>query len=132
MEPAGARACEVMVVEDDVAIRETIRELLEEEGLRVVGAANGMEALDRLKVGGAPCVILLDLMMPVMDGWAFRDAQRRDPDLAPIPVLVISADHGLDRQVGALGAAGYLAKPFALEELLQAVHRYVATDGHHP
>src|SRR5690349_9209397 len=109
---------EVMVIEDDFAIRETLRELLEDEGYRVVGAANGMEALHRLKGGRAPQLILLDLMMPIMDGWEFRTAQQSDPALADIPVVVISADHGLDKKVGSLAADGYLAKPFELDALL--------------
>src|SRR5919206_1695644 len=92
---------EVLVVEDDFAIRETLRELLEDEGYRVAWAANGKEALARLHER-APRVILLDLMMPVMDGWEFRVAQQRDPALASIPVVVISADHGLEQKVSSL------------------------------
>jgi CheY-like chemotaxis protein len=114
---------EVLVVEDDYAIRETLRELLEDEGYRVMWASNGKEALARLHER-APRVILLDLMMPVMDGWEFRDAQQRDPALANIPVVVISADHGLDHKVSGLGVDGWLAKPFELDALLATVDRY--------
>jgi CheY-like chemotaxis protein len=114
---------EVMVVEDDYAIRETLRDVLEEQGYRVVWASNGEEALARLK-GTTPRVILLDLMMPVMDGWEFRHAQQRDPALSRIPVVVISADHGLENKVSALAVDGWLAKPFELDALLATVDRY--------
>jgi two-component system, OmpR family, response regulator CpxR len=116
---------EVLVVEDDFAIRETLRELLEDEGYDVSWASNGQEALDLL-ARRAPRVILLDLMMPVMDGWEFRLAQRRDPALARIPVVVISADHALDQKVAALAVDGWLAKPFELDALLTTLQRYAA------
>lgn len=115
---------DVMVVEDDFSIRETLRELLEEEGYRVTQAANGAEALARLRSNGTPRLILLDLMMPVMDGWEFRHAIESDPRLSAIPVIVLSADHGLAQKVGAMHVQGYLAKPFELDQLLDTVERY--------
>ena len=123
MSAATARA-EVMVIEDDFAIRETLRELLEEEGYEVVGAANGMDALSRLHHGPAPRLILLDLMMPVMDGREFRTAQRSDPALARIPVVVITADAAVDQEAEALAVEAVLPKPFELGRLLDTVHRY--------
>jgi CheY-like chemotaxis protein len=120
----AATEYEVMIVEDDFEIREILRELLEEAGYRVMWAANGMEALARLRIGRAPRVILLDLMMPVMDGLEFRTAQRRDPALAAIPVVVISADHGMDQKVCDMQADAYLPKPFELRTLLATVNRY--------
>jgi two-component system, OmpR family, response regulator CpxR len=116
---------EVLVVEDDFAIRETLRELLEDEGYDVSWASNGREALELL-AHRAPRVILLDLMMPVMDGWEFRVAQQKDPALARIPVVVISADHALDQKVAALAVDGWLAKPFELDALLTTLRRYAA------
>jgi CheY-like chemotaxis protein len=116
--------CEVMIVEDDSAIREILRELLEEAGYLVVWAANGLEALARLRIGRAPRVILLDLMMPVMDGVQFHTALQRDPALATIPVVLISADHGMDQKVYDMQVDGYLPKPFELRTLLATVSRY--------
>jgi CheY-like chemotaxis protein len=116
---------EVMVVEDDFAIRETLRELIEDEGYRVLWASNGREALALLE-HRSPRLILLDLMMPVMDGREFRLAQRSDPALARIPVVVISADHALEQKVAGLAVDGWLAKPFELDALLTTLQRYAA------
>ncbi len=113
-----------MLVEDDLAIRETLRELLEGEGYGVQSAENGRDALARLRSSEPPRLILLDLTMPVMDGWAFRRAQRGDPTLSQIPVVVLSADHPLAEKVSDMAVAGYLAKPFELATLLDTVQRY--------
>src|SRR5205085_12014163 len=84
----------VLVVEDDHDVREALVEALEASDYHPMAAANGSEALQRLRSGSEPpCVILLDVMMPVMDGREFREEQRRDPALAEIPVVVLSA-HG--------------------------------------
>jgi CheY-like chemotaxis protein len=118
---AGAH---VLIVEDNPDLREGLGDLLEAEGYAVAGAANGQEALARLQSEPPPCLILLDLMMPVMNGWEFRAAQRRDPALAEIPVVLISALEGLERLAGNLAAAGYLRKPLDLGTLLEIVARY--------
>lgn len=120
-----ASPARILVVEDDVAIRETIAELLQEEGYAVSCASNGAEALDRLAaVDQPPNLIVLDLMMPIMDGWAFRSVQRGDPRLSAIPVLVLSAGHGGDsRAVANLAAEAFLPKPFDLASFVDAVHR---------
>jgi CheY-like chemotaxis protein len=109
----------ILVVEDDPSIREALAELLTEEGYAVASAANGAEALALLELEAPPSLILLDLMMPVMDGWAFRSAQRRDPRLSRIPVLVLSASRVGDGGPEAeLAADAFLQKPFDLEALV--------------
>ncbi len=95
---------------------------LELEGYQVEVAANGRQALERLTAGMQPCVILLDLMMPVMDGWQFRREQVRSPELAEIPVIVVSAA-GRDR-IAEIDANAYLTKPVDLEQLLERVSHY--------
>lgn len=112
----------VFIVEDDVDTREMIGRFLELEGFAVESAANGLQALERLDAGTRACVILLDLMMPVMDGWEFRRRQTSDAQLAGIPVIVFSAA-GRDR-LQQIDANEYLAKPVDLDELLQRVTRY--------
>jgi CheY-like chemotaxis protein len=79
----------VLIVEDDEAIRETLRELLEFEGFEVATAANGREAVSQLQRTERPCLILLDLMMPVMNGWEFLRKRREDLTIATIPVVVV-------------------------------------------
>jgi CheY-like chemotaxis protein len=112
----------VFVVEDDVDTRDMLGRFLELEGFHVELASNGKQALERLNGGVRPRVILLDLMMPVMDGWQFRREQVRDPELARIPVIAVSAA-GRDR-IAELGANAYLAKPVDLEQLLERVNYY--------
>ena len=113
----------VLVVDDDVDIRETLVDLLRDEGYRAVGAANGLEALRLLRETEHPCAIVLDLMMPVMDGEQFRDAQRKDPGIAEIPIVAITAGrHSLARIEG-LAPAAFLPKPLRLEDLLSTLAR---------
>src|SRR3954466_3369212 len=81
----------VMIVEDDADTREMLERFLELEGFDVRTAANGQLALEALQADGTPCVILLDLMMPVMNGWQFREVQVRDPRFSRIPVVVVTA-----------------------------------------
>lgn len=115
----------ILVVEDDAEIRELLAEMLVDAGYAVAEAANGQEALDYLRRGdGAPSLILLDLMMPVMDGWRFREEQSQDPSLAEIPVVVVSADGNVPQKASALGAAGYIQKPVEIDLLLQAVEEH--------
>ncbi len=116
----------ILIVEDDFDIREALTQILEEEGYVVRGAANGREALDVANEGPAPKLILLDLMMPVMNGWQFRAEQLKDPKLASVPVLVISADPQVQPKAASLGVAGLLKKPIALDDLLQAVKTHCA------
>src|SRR5689334_5342807 len=111
----------ILVVDDDDELREAVALFLETEGYAVVEARDGAEALEQLRSAGRFCLILLDLFMPRMDGWAFRDAQRRDPDFSSIPVIVVSADTGVRETAADLGAVGALVKPISFEGLLSHV-----------
>lgn len=111
----------ILVVEDDAATRESLGLILGTQGYGVLGAGNGQEALDLLRAGPYPDLILLDLMMPIMDGWQFRREQTRDAVLAGIPVVVLSADGNVRPKAAALGAAGYLQKPVEVECLLEEI-----------
>jgi CheY-like chemotaxis protein len=114
----------VLVVEDDDEIRELVSEMLAENGFTVVTAANGQEALDRLGAAARPCVILLDLMMPVMDGWQLRSRLLADPSLRDIPVIVVSGAADLHESVDALKAARVLTKPVKWPALLESVQAH--------
>jgi len=109
----------ILVVDDERDIRDAIAELLQDEGYEVEEAGDGAEALAKAR-DCHPLVVLLDLMMPGMNGWEFRDRQRGDPQLAEIPVIVVSALG----KVPEVDAAGYLEKPFDLDDLLSAVRRH--------
>ena len=120
---AGAR---ILVVEDDADIRSALCCILADEGYAVSGAADGREALELLRGGPHPHVILLDLMMPVMAGADFRAAQLADPSLSPIPVIVLTADGHIQDVSRALRAAAGFAKPFELSRLLRTISALVA------
>jgi CheY-like chemotaxis protein len=115
----------VLLVEDDAAIAEALEDMLRDEGLEVARAANGREALALLRRGLRPSSILLDLMMPVMDGWDFRQEQLADPALKDIPVVVVSAAGFSPETIRAqLGDVHLLPKPVpcrALFEILDQV-----------
>ena len=113
----------IMIVDDDADVRSTVADALEEEGYAVVTAANGREALKQLLDGARPSLILLDMMMPEMNGWAFRAEQQQRADLAAIPIIIFTA-YGVPRDTAAqVGAQGYLRKPVRLDDLLAAVGR---------
>src|SRR4051812_28977958 len=112
----------VLVVEDDAELREILVEMLEDHGYRATAAANGLEALQRLRGDGIrPCLILLDLMMPVMDGSMFWREKQRDPALAGIPVVVVSAYRDSFEDADLTGVKQFLTKPFDLRRLLSVV-----------
>jgi CheY-like chemotaxis protein len=114
--------CPVLIVEDDDDLREMMAHMLTLEGFDAATVANGREALDYLQNAARPRVILLDLMMPVMDGWEFRRQQKADPDLAPVPVIVLSA---LDQvRASAVDAAAFLKKPLDFDRLLELVREH--------
>lgn len=110
----------VLVVDDDDAILRTVTDILSDEGYRVLTATNGREALAVL-AQAAPGVILLDMRMPVMDGWQF--ARALDADERAIPIIVMTAAQDARQWAREIGAAGYLAKPFDLIELLDTIAR---------
>jgi DNA-binding response OmpR family regulator len=116
----------VLVVDDDEIIQGFLFEALADEGYDVKTAANGRQALAVLG-SWVPHLIVLDLMMPEMDGWAFRAEQVRREHLAQVPVIVLSAARDLERQAAVLGAAGVFAKPFDLNALLSTVSDLVRT-----
>jgi CheY-like chemotaxis protein len=111
----------ILIVEDDTEVRETLAEILVDEGYRVALAANGNEALRHLRGAPAPRVILLDLMMPVMDGWEFRRQQQQDAGLASVPVVIVSGDSSVAQNATSLRADGYLVKPINLDTLLETI-----------
>jgi len=111
----------ILVVEDDADIRGALAAVLETSGYRVVEAENGKDALAHLRDPAVDvCLILLDLFMPVMNGWAFRAEQLRDPALATVPVVVVTADATAPSR-GDLGATEYLTKPVDFDRLLAVV-----------
>ncbi len=117
----------ILIVDDDNDVRSALAELLEEEGFAVEGAPNGRAALARLRNGTVhPAVILLDLMMPGMDGWDFRSEQMRDPKLAAVPVVIVSASGFSRESIGIqFRPAAYVAKPIERSELLDVIRRIV-------
>jgi CheY-like chemotaxis protein len=115
----------VMIVEDDGDIRQALSQVLADEGYPTVHARHGAEGLERLRRGPPPRLILLDLMMPLMDGWQFRIALRGDPELATIPIIVVTADAAAEDRVHAMGVAGFLKKPVSIEDLLAAIRTVV-------
>jgi CheY-like chemotaxis protein len=114
----------LLVVDDDPGIRESLADLLNDEGYVVMTAVNGQDALTRLRASdNLPCVILLDLMMPIMSGAEFYDEMRNDPALAEIPVVIISADGNARRKVQAMGGE-FIPKPVRIETVISAVENH--------
>jgi CheY-like chemotaxis protein len=120
---AGAPSVSVLLVDDDLSIREVLVEILEDQGFSVATASNGAEALTLLG-GIRPDLILLDLNMPVMNGSEFRKAQRSDPSLREIPTVVMSAVDRMPDQIADLAVSETLAKPVPLHDLLAVVERH--------
>lgn len=113
----------VLVVDDDISIQGFLAEALADEGYDVRTAANGREALATLRAW-RPSVILLDLMMPDMDGWVFRAEQRAMPAVADVPVIVLSATRDLTAKARDLEPAQIFAKPFDLDALLETIDAF--------
>ena len=122
----------ILLVEDHADLREAMTSLLEAFGYEVVTAADGGEALDRLRRGIAPCLIVLDLEMPRKDGWKFRSEQLHDPKLAGIPTIVSSAEANVKQKAALLGIHGYFEKRGGFDGLLDLVARYSSPSGGRP
>ena len=119
----------VLIVDDDPDIREILAETLEVRGFDVVTAANGEDALTVLRdISVRPSVILLDLMMPIMDGYGFLERWRRDPALALIPLAIVTAGYGVDH--ARLGdRLPIIAKPFNVSQLVRSIHSLCLEDA---
>ncbi|MGH7528948.1 MAG: response regulator [Gemmatimonadales bacterium] len=118
----AAQRCLVAIVEDDDDFRSLLQEVLEEESYRVVAVANGREAVERLRGSARPDVILLDVAMPVMDGFDFLRRRREDPDLADVPVVLVTNAKPHERPT--VGVNAVVRKPIDIDEILFAIKRY--------
>ena len=114
----------VLIVEDDIDLRQDLAFLIENQGHEVITAANGQEALERLAEKGRPCMILLDLMMPVMDGWELRSELLKDPAMKDVPVVLLSGIADIKEEARSLQAKDYVTKPIDLEKLYRLVAQY--------
>ena len=124
------RICDhILVVDDEADIRLALKEALEWQGYRVVTASNGREALDLLSRILLPCLILLDLTMPVMNGWEFSETLRTDKKFASIPIIVVTA---YTDRVGEIGAQGTIRKPIDLNILFRLVTKYCGEQAQAP
>jgi len=118
--PVAARRA-IMIVDDDDAIREALEDVLGDEGYEVVGMSDGQQALDYLRVEKRPSAILVDLWMPVMDGWKFLDALLEDPRFSRIPLVVLTAAR--DQRARDLRVSEVLTKPVQLQQVLGTLER---------
>lgn len=118
---AEERAPKILVVDDDESTRNSVREILEDDGYRVETASNGQEAIEKLEGGDLPALILLDLMMPVMDGWQFLSHQKTRPTPRHVPIVLLS---GMAFIRDAPGVADFLSKPIRPDALLSCIRRF--------
>lgn len=117
----------IFVVEDSKDLRDLIKILFDGEGYATEFACDGLEALQKLRsLQQMPSLILLDLMMPGMDGFQFRAEQQKDPRLSKIPVLIMTADANAKRKAKQLGTTGYLRKPVEVNVLIKVAEKYCA------
>ena len=123
-EEEAAKRCLVAIIEDDNEFRDMLRELLEEEQYRVVAVSNGAEALETLRGETLPNVILLDVSMPVMDGFDFLRFRNDDPQLAAVPVVLVTNAKPHERPT--IGVNDVVRKPIDIDEILFAIKRYCA------
>ena len=113
----------ILLVEDDFDVREALVETLRDRGYEVESAGDGEQALQLLRNGARPGLILLDLMMPRMSGSEFRMAQQVDPQLSEVPVVLLSADGRMEEKARALKVEGAIRKPIDLDELFETIER---------
>jgi CheY-like chemotaxis protein len=123
-EREAAQRCLVAIIEDDSEFRNMLRELLEEEQYRVVAVSNGAEALEVLRGETVPSVILLDVSMPVMDGFDFLRFRNEDPRLATVPVVLVTNARPHERPT--IGVSDVVRKPIDIDEILFAIKRHCA------
>jgi len=112
----------VLIVDDDEEFRQALVEIVQQEGFRVETATSGMDALDKLRWGLRPCVVLLDMQMTVMTGWDFRAEQNRDATLSAVPVIAMTAGYWKDRDLGDYAAR--ISKPIQVPELRATLAKY--------
>ncbi len=115
---------QILVIEDDNSIRELLVELLESEGYTVTSAINGLDGLKKLEKGSLPNLILIDLMMPVMDGYSFRIEQLKSDIWSNIPTVVMSAEVTAKEKMKNFNITAFLSKPVELETILKTVADY--------
>jgi CheY-like chemotaxis protein len=114
---------EILIVDDDLDSGEAMSELLANQGFEVALAADGQRALEAMRGAHTlPDIILLDLMMPVMNGWQFRTAQLNDPQLAAVPVIILTASSASDSQLSQLKAAALFHKPVDADTLVKKIN----------
>lgn len=118
----------VLVVEDEENVRESVAALLEVEGFEVVTADNGAQALSVLRNEPPVSLIFLDLMMPQMDGWAFRARQLNKADIRDIPVVVLSGAKKIDKEVENMEPDAVLRKPVSIQELLDVIDEVIGDE----
>ena len=116
----------VLLVEDDLALRKSLTELLETEGFRALAAGNGFEAVELLRHEPRPDLILLDLMMPVMNGWAFLKYRNEHAVLSSVPVVVTTAWNEVPGEADVIGVQGYLRKPLVPKNVIETVRKHCA------
>jgi len=117
----------VLLIDDNREFREAVAEFLTDEGYTVHSAADGREALQWSKnCETLPKLILLDLLMPILDGWGFLDERRKDSRLACVPVVIMSGASGIEREAKNAGASAVMNKPVVPQELLRVIQYYTA------
>jgi two-component system, chemotaxis family, chemotaxis protein CheY len=114
----------ILVVDDDADIVDALADALTDEGYAVAIAKDGLEALSYLRVSPAPCLILLDWMMPRCDGPSFRQRQLADQTMASIPVVLVTADPRVQEKSREIGAVAHLRKPIDLDDLLRVIEQH--------